>query len=423
MKSQKGSTTVIALIMLLFLVILCGGWIVMMTQEKTNALADARQQQAWYAAEAGYKRAAVLLGKKETTWDWTTNSTSDVTAFNKGTFNRKVDLQTLTVNGSDLKDTTNNPWYAVHVDQIASDTYSSYPTSSGASQNYAITSVGEYMGERKIIKRSITISASSTSKDTSTFGIGLFNAGGTVTVGSADAHGDLSGVDSYYKGDIIATNILTPNYLYLDGKKDVKASGYNSTLYTKVENSWFVSETDAMAKYTALKPDSYYKTIPAGQTNYLNITGQTGSITGGAGSVLYVYGDALNSLSQFVGPNVGDPTDTTVKPFVIVVNSFNKGGFGISGRVMIIDAGDFSITGWGVSNSLFMLFANGDVTLSGIDIYKGFISSNKNIVYNGGGFTGEMQAYGNININKSGGVSYSHDVVTAFGMPEGITTN
>ena len=80
MKSQKGSVTVIALIMLLFLVILCGGWIMMMTQEKTNALSDSKQQQAWYAAEAGYKRAAILLGQKEENWNWTNN---DVSTFNK----------------------------------------------------------------------------------------------------------------------------------------------------------------------------------------------------------------------------------------------------------------------------------------------------------------------------------------------------
>ena len=38
MNGKRGSVTVIALVFLLFLAILAGSWIIMMTQEKTNAM-------------------------------------------------------------------------------------------------------------------------------------------------------------------------------------------------------------------------------------------------------------------------------------------------------------------------------------------------------------------------------------------------
>ena len=57
MQKQRGSVTVIAVVMLLFLMIIAIAWLPMMTMEKTAAASDYREQQAWNAAEAGYKRA------------------------------------------------------------------------------------------------------------------------------------------------------------------------------------------------------------------------------------------------------------------------------------------------------------------------------------------------------------------------------
>ena len=56
MKDQRGSVTVISLAMLLFLMVVAVAWLPMMTIEKTAASSDYREQQAWYAAEAGYKK-------------------------------------------------------------------------------------------------------------------------------------------------------------------------------------------------------------------------------------------------------------------------------------------------------------------------------------------------------------------------------
>ena len=61
MQKQRGSVTVIAVVMLLFLMIIAIAWLPMMTMEKTAASSDYREQQAWYAAEAGYKRAIASL--------------------------------------------------------------------------------------------------------------------------------------------------------------------------------------------------------------------------------------------------------------------------------------------------------------------------------------------------------------------------
>ena len=76
MNGKRGSVTVIALVFLLFLAILAGSWIIMMTQEKTNAMTDQKQQQAWYAAEAGYKRALTQIKQKNSDWTWLTSATN-----------------------------------------------------------------------------------------------------------------------------------------------------------------------------------------------------------------------------------------------------------------------------------------------------------------------------------------------------------
>ena len=61
MQKQRGSVTVIAIVMLLFLMVVAIVWLPMMTMEKTAAASDYREQQAWNAAEAGYKRAVAQL--------------------------------------------------------------------------------------------------------------------------------------------------------------------------------------------------------------------------------------------------------------------------------------------------------------------------------------------------------------------------
>lgn len=68
MQKQRGSVTVIAIVMLLFLMVVAIAWLPMMTIEKTAASSDYREQQAWYAAEAGYKKAVAALDNKNSNW-------------------------------------------------------------------------------------------------------------------------------------------------------------------------------------------------------------------------------------------------------------------------------------------------------------------------------------------------------------------
>ena len=71
MKCQRGSVTVMSLAMLLFLMVVAVAWLPMMTMEKTAAASDYREQQAWNAAEAGYKRAVAQLEAGNAIWkDW-----------------------------------------------------------------------------------------------------------------------------------------------------------------------------------------------------------------------------------------------------------------------------------------------------------------------------------------------------------------
>ena len=72
MKDQRGSVTVMSLAMLLFLMVVAVAWLPMMTMEKTAAASDYREQQAWNAAEAGYKRAVAALSNKNNDWRWLT---------------------------------------------------------------------------------------------------------------------------------------------------------------------------------------------------------------------------------------------------------------------------------------------------------------------------------------------------------------
>ena len=74
---RKGSATIMALIFMLFLSIAGGAWVMMLAQENKVAASDEMEQKAWYAAEAGRKRAEAELSAKieaneniNAGWDW-----------------------------------------------------------------------------------------------------------------------------------------------------------------------------------------------------------------------------------------------------------------------------------------------------------------------------------------------------------------
>lgn len=146
MKSQRGSVTVIAVVMLLFLMTVAIAWLPMMTMEKTAASSDYREQQAWYAAEAGYKRAVAALENKNKDWTWITQEksiqSSDSTSFGHLSLDgNKVDQEKI--------------WYAVGIMKDGLDISSTYKPEDNVA--YQITSVGSCQGIRKVIRKVYTL--------------------------------------------------------------------------------------------------------------------------------------------------------------------------------------------------------------------------------------------------------------------------
>ena len=109
-QKQRGSVTVIAVVMLLFLMIIAIAWLPMMTMEKTAASSDYREQQAWYAAEAGYKRAIASLNDGSSEWN---NWLSKIAEIKSGDFY----LNSLDSQKADKQ----GVWYATAITEIKDD--------------------------------------------------------------------------------------------------------------------------------------------------------------------------------------------------------------------------------------------------------------------------------------------------------------
>ena len=145
-QKQRGSVTVIAIVMLLFLMIVAIAWLPMMTMEKTAASSDYREQQAWYAAEAGYKKAVAALENKNRNWTWLTPEKyiqgSDSSSFGH-----------LSIDGNKVDQ--DGIWYAVGITENNVDLASNYTPEDSAT--YQITAVGACQGTRKVIRKSHTL--------------------------------------------------------------------------------------------------------------------------------------------------------------------------------------------------------------------------------------------------------------------------
>ena len=425
MRSQKGSVTVIALIMLLFLVIVGGAWTIMMTQEKTNAFADEKQQQAWYAAEAGYKRAAILLTRSKTEWvnnntDWSW-TTYDATKFKS---KNESDLTKISLtDGSVITDATKVktlPWYAVNVSQITDSTYAR-PTS--GTTTYTITSIGEYMGERKVISREVTTKITGGSGGGGSITMGkdtIIQAGGVVNL-ARDSFSNSEGTTGAGKTKIVGSSI---HYIRDDGNGTLDSDQYNSTwgytyagaaksvLYTKIDDSAFNKSTygtfteaqtltDNNAKFTVADSALVSVTWPLqwktswGGSGYV----QTG-ISGGNGSVLYVTlpsTTGVYNFYQFWGDITGPSSGA---PFVMIFDKDVKIDANmLTGNILIIGKGSVDIANRVGASGELMVLANGNITVEE-KMSKTFLSSDGNIELTSSGhpFVGQMQAAGNVTL-------------------------
>ena len=412
MKSQKGSVTVIATIMLLFLVILCGAWIIMMTQEKTNALADWKQQQAWYAAEAGFKRAAVLLGQKETSWTWTTN---DATAFKAGTFN-KIDMQTLKTIANSTSDSSTNPWYAVNIDRITGSTYSGWSTGPNA---FEITSVGEYMGERKVIKQSVTITVTGGGGENTPKPAleGVIQAGGDVILTNA--------ITENLNGKIYGASVTDESGAHFVSTYGMYKGQYGSKIITKIPDSFF-DESKYTVDEKLTKQWSY--TFAAGKTYAWDISDYnpwfTIDASNAAGAILYLENSSGRELKGTIkGPTSGVPLTIIVPNDVGTVYTSTLLQ---SGRIRIIAKGNLTMAnGAGQPTSgLYMYLANGNiVTYQPIENpVSAYISSHQNVEF-WKNFRGEILATGNVYVKATGILTYDNSVLADddFTLPGGMT--
>jgi len=446
MKSRKGSITVIALIMLLFLVIVCGAWIVMMTQEKTNAFADEKQQQAWYAAEAGYKRAAVLLTQSKANWDdkwdWTTKNYDN---FKNGNV-KKINLKNLSEISSTDKDSEGTPWYAVNINEITSDSYS-YPTA--GLHTFTIRAMGEYMGERKIIERTVTLTVKSSggsgggsSSGTIISGTRIVEAGGTVTVDNSVAAGDGDSNGAGVTGQIAAgKGIVEERGKYKYGKNsdkiDYTTGNIATPLPTKIAITAFAESTygifTKLSEVTAgagwgstpltLENNSLTKISWPINWHYKDQWNDRSGvfqykIIGGNGAILYVNLAGSSGYTNMYfeqgiwGPSSGEPL-TLIFDDDVYINGE------IHGNVRIIAKGNVYLGNRPMSGKI-MVVANGDVIVAGStsDALM-FISSNGNVELNSSGskFYGQIQAAGSVLLSDNKNV-LNTTVATEFKMPE-----
>lgn len=145
-QKQRGSVTVIAVVMLLFLMIIAIAWLPMMTMEKTAAASDYREQQAWNAAEAGYKRAVAALSNKNNDWRWLTPEEyirdSD-----------SANFAHLSIDGNKVDQ--DEIWYAVSIMGNNADIVSGYIPEEDVV--YQITAVGSCQGVRKVIRKTYVL--------------------------------------------------------------------------------------------------------------------------------------------------------------------------------------------------------------------------------------------------------------------------
>ncbi|WP_455654564.1 pilus assembly PilX family protein [Phascolarctobacterium sp.] len=140
MRSQRGSVALIAIVFLLFLTIIGVSWLPLLNTEAQHAKMDSDEQMAWYAAEAGYKRAYAGLKNGDSgylgIWGWLSEN-----------FDKPEKLNDL--------DNKKKIQYAVIVTNLQ-NTGGNITVPDG---DHKITSIGIVNGIRRVIKETVTTSA------------------------------------------------------------------------------------------------------------------------------------------------------------------------------------------------------------------------------------------------------------------------
>lgn len=401
MKDQRGSVTVIAIVMLLFLMVIAVAWLPMMTMEKTAASSDYREQQAWYAAEAGYKRAVAALKNKNTDWSWITPE-----KYLQGS--DSVSFIHLSIDGSKVDQ--KGVWYAVGIMENNVDIDSSYTPEENI--DYQITSVGSCQGIRKVIRKTYVLSDTGGSGGGGSVGEevlelpGLVQAGGTVNITNSQA-GDLNG------------NLYGSGFFDSSGKQF--ANGYTQgkfpdVLKTHIPDSVF--QKDNYANLNTMPKNNIWERVLETGKNYFwdmsdyNNEWLTINAEKSSGMIVFVDNSkVLLNASSIKGPSSGKPV-TFIFTKAIEINA------PITGNVRIFAAADFTFANQAASG-LIMFMSNGEMQING-SINKGFLSSDKNMIIANQAFYGQAQVKGNF--KTQGTIHYNDAVLKAdgFTVPKGM---
>lgn len=417
MKDQRGSVTVIAIVMLLFLMVIAVAWLPMMTMEKTAASSDYREQQAWYAAESSYKRAVAQLDAEKGSvgyWYWLSRE-----AALKGE-GKAFAPNRISWSGAEGAE-ADGVWYAAAINYKDGDTVidvvDGYKPVKGT--EYSITAVGSCQGVRKVIRKTHTPGGI----DIGGGGVdsggeealelpGLVQAGGTVSVSGAQGGsfgGNLYGKE-YPKNS--GNNWIFNNSSYTDFMK----GEYDGVLKTHIPDNVF--EKENYADLNAMPTDKYSRILEAGKNYFWDISDYnnewcTIDATKSLGKVIFIDNIKKNFKGAIKGPQNG-------LPVTIIFTGNIELSAHISGNVRVFAAGDFNLLDKQGASGLIMLMSNGEMNLTG-SINKAFLSSDKNItITNSGGFYGQAQVRGDFKADCA--IYYSDAVLKAdgFTVPKGM---
>ncbi|CAK7043374.1 pilus assembly PilX N-terminal domain-containing protein [uncultured Phascolarctobacterium sp.] len=401
MKSQRGSVTVIAVVMLLFLMIIAVAWLPMMTMEKTAASSDYREQQAWYAAEAGYKRAVAALENKNNEWWW-------ITPENYIQTSDSMNLGHLSLDGNKVDQ--EKIWYAVGIMKGTLDISGTYTPEDNVA--YQITSIGSCQGIRKVIRKVYTLGDNGETGGGEEGGgeevldlPGLIQAGGTVTITNNQA-GNLNG-DLYGSGFFDSSGKQ-----FADGHTQ---GAYPNTLKTHIPD--YVFQKGNYENLNAMPYDEWTRTLDGSKNyfwdmsdyknNWLTIVAEKSS-----GMTVFVDNSKGRFIGTIKGPTAGDPV-TFIFTSDIEVNA------PITGNVRIFAAKDFTFDNQAAAG-LIMFMSNGEMKIMG-QINKGFLSSDKNMTIANQSFYGQAQVRGYF--KTTGTIHFDDSVLKAkgFTVPKGMS--
>ena len=403
MRSNRGSAAVISIVFMMFLLIIGIGFMPLMNSEVKHASMDMDEQKAWYAAEAGIKYAKAYQ-----------NDASEIKAI-LGTSTGLSEDNNVAAYQLTMKDKNDGS-------PVTSST-SGFPV---PDKTYIVYSEGTFNGVKKVITEEFVFTTSSTS--------GGGESGGGTSGGNASVLPGLIHASSIsisggnLTGDLYAVSMSGNNYATYNFH--TQSSGYSNSLFTHIQESWFPTLQQVVAnQYTKLLSEygNEPKTKIKNNSNYYinassivdwkgNSYGSSGSsistINGASGAVLYVYDD-LN-LYNIYGSSGGEPFTVVFVNDQETIKNVN-----VYGNVRILAKNSLKLSGGGQNSGKIMILTNGNLTLTGWNVVKGFISSNASIVISGGGFVGQIMAKDSVTISNQDTV-YNNEVLSdkKFWLPE-----